>query len=281
MKPYAALAPLLLTTASPALAWGNEGHRIVALIAQTYMTPTALTAARNLLAADSDDLTAKDFASRATWADAYRDTDKKTAPWHFVNLELAGPDVTRACRHSCAPAKIDQFATELRNSATKPNERLLAFEMLLHLVGDIHQPLHASDNHDGGANCEQVSYGGYFGGYFATTVSLHHYWDSDVVESFGTDPSRIAATWRKTITKEQLAGWSRGTPYQWAMESYDVARNVAYRFGGVATCDTTTPVTLSAPYQAAARQAAQVQLEKAGVRLAGILNAALAHQPDF
>jgi len=132
-----------------------------------------------MLTADPDTLTAHDIASGVTWADRDRDSDRggsrqryeQTRQWHFVNIELDGPNLDRACfghprlpaavpassgpAKACLVDKIEQFTAELSNSATAPGERLLALEFLLHLVGDVHQPLHAVDDHDAGGNRKQ------------------------------------------------------------------------------------------------------------------------------
>lgn len=88
-----------------ALAWGDEGHKIVALIAEHYLDAAARARVSALLATDTDNLTAHDIASAATWADKYRDSDRNgakerytgTRQWHFVDIELADPDLGRAC----------------------------------------------------------------------------------------------------------------------------------------------------------------------------------------
>src|SRR5271166_1875002 len=76
-----------------ALAWGNGGHEIVALIAQSFLTPQASQQVRTLLDGDTDGVVPNDIASEATWADRVRDENidgarKRTARWHFVNIEL-------------------------------------------------------------------------------------------------------------------------------------------------------------------------------------------------
>ena len=279
MKHLAPFAMLLTALPAPALAWGNEGHKVIALIAQTLLTPAALAGTRELLAQDKDTLTGSDFPSRATWADAYRNNHKETAGWHFVNLELVNPSMARACdtSRSCIVTKLAHFAAELRDPETAQPERLLAFKMILHLVGDIHQPLHTSDSHDGGGNCEQVTVPGtLFGALWGSSMSLHAYWDDATVAAIDTNPNRAAAELRKEITPALARQWSQGGPAQWAWESYGVARSVAYRFGGNPDCQGGS-TALSHSYQVAAEHATRIQLERAGVRLAGILNGALAH----
>lgn len=262
---------------SPAFAWGKEGHEIIALIAQTLLTERTTEAVQQLLADDKDNLTDTDFPSRATWADEYRESHKETSSWHFVNLELRNPSMAGACsgKRSCIVRQLDHFAAELADPSTPKAERLLAFKMVLHLAGDIHQPLHAADSHDGGGNCEQVSTpGAVFGSWWPTTTKLHSYWDTGIVEQIGTNPNKVAATLRRQITPALSRAWSRGTPTQWAWESYGVARNVAYRFDGPPDCQGGV-TALSPAYIAASRAAVAEQLEKAGVRLAGILNGTL------
>jgi hypothetical protein len=86
-------------------AWGDEGHRIIGLIAEQYLKPGTRADVAAMLGADLDSLTEHDIASEATWADRYRDSDrdgsaeryKHTRRWHFVNIELNGPDLDRAC----------------------------------------------------------------------------------------------------------------------------------------------------------------------------------------
>ena len=102
MKPLAlcaAATAALVSSAGPATAWGDEGHKVVALIAWQMMTSAAKVAVNAILANDHDTLTPPDFASRATWADKFRETPRgsTTAPWHYVNLEISRPELARAC----------------------------------------------------------------------------------------------------------------------------------------------------------------------------------------
>jgi hypothetical protein len=100
-----ALLGLSILTAVPnqAAAWGDDGHKVVALIAEHYLTPAAKKQVNALLAADTDPLTAHDIASEATWADRHRDANRgkdnydSTKRWHFVDLEITDPDMKAAC----------------------------------------------------------------------------------------------------------------------------------------------------------------------------------------
>ena len=100
--------------------------------------------------------------------------------------------------------KVDQFAAELASPATADSERLLALKFLLHFVGDLHQPLHAADDHDAGGTEEPDVAEGFHPG------NLHHYWDIEFVERLGTDPRRVAASLIGQISDAQRQEWASG-----------------------------------------------------------------------
>ena len=158
---YLLLATVLVAP-RPVLAWGDEGHKVIGLIAEHYLDPAVRAKVATLLAADTDTLAGHDIASEATWADKYRDSDRDTTKlryqatrqWHFVDIELTRPDLAAACfghpqlppgvlasngsPQACVVDKIDQFAAELGDRATSASEQLLALKFLLHFVGDLH-----------------------------------------------------------------------------------------------------------------------------------------------
>jgi hypothetical protein len=269
-----------------ALAWSNEGHQIVAQIARDELTPQARAWVDRLLADDKDTLTAPDMLSRASWADAWRGAGhRETASWHFVDIEIDKPDLSAACygfpkaagpasagpADDCVVDKLNEFEAELSSPATPEPERILALKYVLHFVGDIHQPLHASDNHDKGGNCVQLSLGG------PRTLNLHAYWDTAVLEPLRPDPVAAARALEAEITPAEKAAWRKGTPADWAREGYGLARSAVYTMGSAPGCATgAAPITLSLAYQTHAQAVARVQLEKAGVRLAATLNSAAA-----
>ena len=275
-------------TPSLARAWGNEGHKIIAAIAESELKPEVKAKVDALLAADTSNLTAHDIESEATWADAYRaDGHRETAPWHYVDVELDHPSLEQACfgypkltgpaslgpENDCVVDKIEEFAAELADPAAPEPERILALKYLLHFVGDLHQPLHGSDNHDRGGNCDKVAAN--------HARNLHAYWDTTVVEMLGYDPNAVAAKLEPQITPEQQAAWSKGDAKTWALDTFLVGKNVAYTLNTPATCeDGGGAMSLPPDYQARAKAAAEVQLEKAGVRLAAVLNKALGASPS-
>lgn len=279
------MAVLATMACAPAAAWGDLGHRVTALIAYRHLLPTARARLDALLAGDSDPLTAADFASRATWADKYRNAHRETAAWHFVDIEIDHADVQGACHgfpllapdqpasqgpaQDCVVNKIDEFAAELRNVRTPPAERLLALKFLIHFVGDLHQPLHVADHQDRGGNCialtppqEQQS-------------NLHAYWDVAVVEALGLSAAQIADKLDASLGAADLKQWAQGTAQSWALDSFEVGRRDVYALPSLPTCQNSGSVPLSGEYQLQARKDAAVQLQKAAVRLAAVLNRAL------
>lgn len=273
---FAALAP------TAALAWGAEGHQIIAAIAEARLTPEARERLHAILAADTDPLTPHDVMSEAVWADAYRGAGhKETAAWHYADIELQGGTVAQACPESarsapgqasqgpsnaCVVQKIEEFSAELAAPGTDPHERLLALKYLLHFVGDMSQPLHAADNQDHGGNCVLLSLGG------PRTVNLHSYWDTVVVQPLGADPAAAAARLAAEITPEDARAWTAGGPRAWLQDSNRVARTSVYTLHSPAGCGGGAPISLPDGYAEAAARIAAVQLEKAGVRLAALLN---------
>jgi hypothetical protein len=274
-----------------AFAWGDEGHEIIALVAERFLDPAVREKIDAMLAADTDNLTAHDIASEATWADRYRDSDRnntrqhyaQTRDWHFVDVELDDPNLDTACfghpplpagtvasngpARACVVDKIEQFAAELADPRTDPEERLVALKFVFHLVGDLHQPLHAADDHDAGGNRKRVTADGFRPG------NLHHFWDTEWVRRLGDDPRQIATALTAAISDEQRQAWSQGTISDWAMESFGVARKDAY--GLLPEPGTRGVYVLDDRYIEAAVRDVQAQLSRAGVRLAVILNKVL------
>ena len=290
-------AAACLAQAAPARAWGDAGHEIIATIAHARLTPAARARVDALLAADTDPLTAPDFVSRATWADRWRDADRDTTrvnylatrQWHFADIQIDGGSLAEACNHhpplpertpasegpaaACVVDKVEQFTAELRHPDTPKAEKLLALKFLLHFVGDLHQPMHAADNHDRGGNAVPVRYGG-----MASPTNLHSYWDFGLVQQLGADPRAVGAALNSAITSAQAGAWSAGSAARWAEDAHARARAVAYDFAGMAAFTDANGVagwTLEAAYDARALPVVREQLSKAGVRLAAVLNAAL------
>lgn len=273
-------------------AWGDRGHEITGVIAYARLTASVRKQVNVFLADDRDTLTAKDFVSRTTWADEYRDSDRHstktryetTRNWHFVNIDLVTGRVDSVCarnpptnvRASAGPAKaciidkIDQFAAELRTKTVAKAEKLLALKFLLHLVGDLHHPLHTADNHDRGGNDLSVSFTD-----SSRRESLHSYWDNYLVQRLGSDARAVGSSLDRQVTMAQATAWGKGAPIDWAKESFHQAKTVAYDFHGQQKLTGQNGIRLNSAYERRAVPVVREQLSKAGVRLAEVLNSAL------
>ncbi len=302
----AALCAVLAGMPGPAQAWGDVGHRIIATIAYARLTPAARAQADALLAADTDSLTAPDFASRATWADRWRDHQRDhqrgqdgghyeaTRAWHFANVDIDGGGLAQACpqppplpagtwasqgpARACVVDKVKQFQAELRNPAVPQAERLLALKYLLHLVGDLHQPLHVGSRQgDSGGNLQKV-----VNAETGRTDNLHSYWDRQLIQTLvlalGRDARSAGLALNRAITPAEASDWASGDAPAWAQQSSALARAVAYDFSGLRRVF--DPQGGQAPYldsvyEQRALPVVRGQLSKAGLRLAAMLNEAL------
>ncbi|HSB95722.1 MAG TPA: S1/P1 nuclease [Spongiibacteraceae bacterium] len=281
-------------------AWGDEGHAVIAQIAMHYLTPATRQKVAAILAGDTGALTTHDIAGESSWADKYRDSDREqyganknnntryrqTHRWHFVNLDLDTPNLARACfqhrplapgqlasqgpAQACVIDKITQFRSEWLAPRTSPAERLLALQFLLHLVGDLHQPLHASNNDDQGGNSVIVS------GPKLKRSNLHRLWDTQLVQRLDRNGEALALRLIAQTSAAQYRQWQQGDPASWALEAHALAKNVVY---GQLPRPTSTDdssqgspqgVTyrLPASYIANAESVTATQLIKAGIRLA-------------
>ncbi|WP_062100059.1 S1/P1 nuclease [Caulobacter sp. CCH5-E12] len=278
----------LVVVAEPtqAMAWGGSGHKVIAQIAQARLSPKAREAANALLAA-SDDGSGHDFVEASTWADEVRGQSAQmralTATWHYANLDVAGPVVREACpqtpyerglasgtgQGACLITKLDHFMKTLADPKLPARERGLALRYLIHLVGDGHQPLHMADScGDRGGNAKLVETSS------GEDMNLHSYWDTGVVRQLARNPTALAKTLNSRISKSQARRWASDNTATWFSQAHGLAVRYAYS-GETSPCRVASVRRLTPQYEAEARRVAAEQLEKAGVRLAAVLNGLL------
>jgi len=248
---------------TPAFAWGGEGHRIVALIAASELAPRVKAQVETLLGGDS-------MADLSIWADEIKFHRHETSPWHYVDIEIdsQGYDAARDCpTGDCVVAQIERDERIASDRSLAMPVRAEALKFLIHFVGDLHQPLHCADNHDRGGNEVKVILG-------RRSTNLHAVWDNDVVKALGRDPDTVAVELEQQIAPQQVAQWQRGSVAEWANQSFHVAKSEIYgQLSGTGSTD--APIILDPDYARDQHTIVSEQLEKAGARLASVLNRVL------
>ena len=216
------LAGLLSSlTAAPALAWGVQGHALVADVAQRQLQPAALAQVQSLLAVE-DHSTLSDIAS---WADRLREHDpdlgRRSARWHYVNLARLGLPEEQNCQYraaehcadgNCVVAAIEEQGRLLADTAASPQQRLQALKFVVHFVGDVHQPMHAGYGHDKGGNDMQIQHAGH-------GSNLHAFWDSGMLRTRGLDN----ATYLEQLMQLPDPVLAPAQPARWAENSCHIA----------------------------------------------------------
>ena len=234
-----------------AFGWGQTGHRITGEIAEKYLTRKAQKNIRKIIGNQS-------LSIVSTWMDEIRSDSlyNHTHDWHWVTI----PDGMTYVQTQKNPngdiiEAILRLGGVLQDRKQTDSARRDALRMLVHLVGDIHQPLHVGRGDDQGGNKVRVMW-------FNSGSNLHRVWDSDMIDSYKLSYTEYAdAILRKYGTTARQ--WMSTDPVQWAIESME-AREEVYRF------DRDLP--LGYAYQYRMRDFYELRLFQAGVRLATLLN---------
>jgi hypothetical protein len=255
----ALLFAMVLASHAPAGAagWWDLGHRTVALVAETRLFPQTRQAVRDILGGQS-------LADASVWADNIRQYRHDADPLHYVNVPLAaaGYDSLRDCPNGrCIVTAIAADRRVLANPAAAPLDRAEALRFLIHFLGDLHQPLHTTDNGDRGGNLRSVYLAG-------DSTNLHKVWDGQILEHAGVTEAAYLDQLRRNMGGMNLAVLERGTVVDWLMEGHRIAREQVYRLPADGRLDDA--------YLAAARRTIDRQIIAAGVRLAAVLNQSLA-----
>ena len=244
------------------VAWlrlGHEGHQAIALIAEKHMTQDALVKAGYLLDGSAID-------GVASWADDYRRDHPETGSWHYIDIPLADSkiDMARECPNGdCVIGKTEQFLAVLKDPKADHAAKAEALRHVVHFVGDMHQPLHDEDNGDKGGNTRHVIFDG-------KPDNLHWVWDTGLLEHINGNPNALASELESKITAQDRATWDKGSIEDWVMEGHRLAQSVTYGDLG-----SENPAPITPAYDQQADPVIELQLEKAGVRLACLLNDAL------
>ena len=272
----AALSLAAFLLPSPAHAWGREGHRLVAELAQDHLTAVARKNVKALLGAET-------LADVAAWADEYRPLESQTGPWHYTDLPATSdvydrdrdcptqPNVKLGSRNDkwrdCATDRILFFENRLRDTDLDPADRATALKYLVHFVGDIHQPMHATGVEKGGNGIPVTVFGSATCGQY--NCNLHSVWDSGLLLHTGlAEPDYLHRLEKGIKAQHLLAGVD--DPVVWTDESKK------------ASDEAMLPKNAAVDEAYYTREIAVVdqRLELAGLRLAQVLNGIFTAPPQ-
>jgi hypothetical protein len=248
---------LLLSIPYRSLAWGQTGHRVVGQIADSYLNAKARAAIKKILGPES-------LAMASNWADFIKSDSnyKYLDAWHYVNYEKnldydRFRDVLKKDTAVDAYTKLNFLVRELKNKSLPQDKKLMYLRLLIHIVGDVHQPLHVSPVGTTGGNDIKLQW-------FNNPSNLHRVWDSDMLDQQQLSYTEYAAAVNHP-TAIQKKNWEAQPRSQWFFESYTIAQNLHNEI-------TETNPRLSYRYIFDHIATANEQLLKGGIHLAALLN---------
>lgn len=261
---------------------------MVGNVAARYLTPEAARQVAVLLR--DDRLADKAYSGRKTlgeiayWADEIKDTPwgKRLGRWHYDDIPLCGEaDYARYCpRGACASAQLARHLGMLADRRVPVYRRNEALKWAVHLMADLHQPLHAATHGDRGGNTVQVSFFGERENPPYGSMNLHAIWDVHLVRRLIADKGGEDSIVSPPISDADRKAWERGSIADWVEESNRVAMTLVYRALPVElSCARKThrdALAIDQAYYAQAAPVIEMQIRKAGVRLARVLNEAFA-----
>lgn len=244
---------------TPAFAWGQTGHRVTGAIAERHLSAEARAAVAAILGPET-------LAEASTWADFMRASDepfwRQAGPYHYVTVPAgAHYHEVGAPEEGDAAAALDDFTATLRDPQASLEERQLALRFIVHIIGDLHQPLHAGNGTDRGGNDVQVSW-------FGEDTNLHSVWDSRMIEGWQLSFSEIAGWLSAKITEEEAEAWMVADPEVWISESTAIRDRIYPE-----------ETRLGYDYAFAHKATVDERLSMGGVRIAAYLNALFADAP--
>jgi hypothetical protein len=250
MKKYTLLF-VLLAVCAEALPWGATGHRVTGLIAEQYLSKRARREVKRVLGQES-------LAMVSTWMDEIRSDSAYdyAADWHWVTIPdgMTYGQAEKNPRGDILEA-IDRIVKELKSGGLALQEEQEKLKMLVHLVGDLHMPLHVGRGDDQGGNRVRVKW-------FRADSNLHRVWDSDMIDDTKLSYTELA----QSLGRPDAAAVKKlqsTTHYDWAYESMS-SRAQVYAVGDG---------NLGFRYAYDNLPTVRRRLLEAGVRLAGLLNA--------
>lgn len=238
-------------------AWGMLGHRIIGEIADSYLTPKAQKNIRQLLGTES-------LAMTANWPDFIKSDPAYNylGPWHYINFEdgftySSMQDYLAKDTAVNAYTKVNFMVKKLKDKALPRDKQVMYLRLLIHIIGDLHQPMHAGRLEDMGGNRIRVQW-------FNEPTNLHSVWDEKLINYQQLSYTEYTRYINHT-TVQQRKNWQAAPIDRWIFESYEISRQL---YEEIKQPDQ----KLTYRYNFDHIQTVNERLLKGGVRLAGILN---------
>jgi hypothetical protein len=234
----------------PGFGWGPTGHRVTGWVAEQYLNAKARNKIKGILGQES-------LAMASTWMDEIRSdsTYNFTADWHWVTIPT-GMTYEQAPKNPNGDVimTLNRVIRELKSHQLTHDKEVEDLKILIHLVGDIHQPLHVGCCDDQGGNKVRVKW-------FHIDSNLHRVWDSDMIDETKLSFTELAQSLIKP-DKTVFVNWQKSSVLEWVNESMTY-RNQVYAIG---------EGTLGYKYSYKHFPIVRQRLIQAGIRLAGLLN---------
>lgn len=229
--------------------WGNTGHRIVGKVAETYLTKNAKSQIKRLIGHS-------DLSRMSYWADHIKsDPDWKHANnWHWCTVP-DGEDYEMGKHEGLAVEKIKEFTNILKNKKTTKEEKQVALKFLVHLIGDLHQPLHVGNGKDRGGNSVKLKW-------FGESTNLHSVWDSKMIDYQKLSYTEYASYVMLNEDRGKVRQWQADSLLTYVHESRDLRKQ----------CYDYKKSDLKWEYFYANQNLLEKRLYQGGVRLSGELN---------
>ena len=257
MKHFIIITLLLISnqiTASvePTPIWGQTGHRVVGAVADQHLKGSTKRALKKLLNHES-------LAYVSTYADIIKSDSlyDKFSTWHYLNMPLDGDYATsKKNPEGDLVSGINTCKQIIKSEQTTKEEKAFYLKMLIHLIGDLHQPLHLGLEEDRGGNDFKVQW-------YYSDSNMHSVWDTKMIESFGMSYSELAHN-LTYYSKDEIDRIQSGSVLDWIEETH-ILTKVVYESAEQGE-------NLRGGYGYKHFDMVRNQLEKAGIRLAKVLN---------
>lgn len=235
---------------SAAFSWGATGHRTTGYVADIYLKKKTRSELARILGGQS-------LAMASTWMDEIRSdsTFENMTDWHWVTIEDGKTyETTEKNPKGDIIITIERLIRELKQGSVARQKETEYVKMLIHLIGDIHMPLHVGRGDDHGGNSIKVNW-------FRTETNLHRVWDEHMIDETRLSYTELATSLDKPGTA-QINAWKNSTVRDWAMESYNHRAQV-YNFKGT---------RLGYEYGYYNMPLVRQRLLQSGIRIASVLN---------